>query len=199
MPKSAFDDFIVVLQRYRKLIVWCTSVSVALPLAADKIDLTPPWPKGIVLTSAILQLVCAVVTFQLMGRSGRRVVSRFLVAGMAGLLVTGAVYLAALSQLTFSGGPAKERQVKGLYCTDEALSLPNYAKACPLLNDYLIAGAEKADELWTPTSITASRLVLLALWCSMLLMLSGTLVAFVVFSSQQKPRLATSRSKTRKH
>jgi hypothetical protein len=199
MAKSAFDDFIIVLQRYRKLIVWCTSVSVALPLAADKIDLTPPWPKGIVLTSAILQLVCAVVTFQLMGRSGRRVISRFLVAGMCGLLVTGAIYLAALSQLTFYGGPAKERLVKGLQCTDAALSLPDYAKTCPLLNDGLIAGAEKADELWTPTSITASRLVLLGLWCATLLMLSGTLVAFVVFSSQQTPRIATSRSRAGKH
>jgi hypothetical protein len=73
-----------------------------------------------------------------------------------------------------------------------------YAQACPLLNEDLIAGAEKAAELRTPTSISASRLVLVFLWCATLLMLAATLVAFVVFSSHQTSHIAASRSKARK-
>jgi hypothetical protein len=125
-----------------------------------------------------------------MGRASRPVVSRFLLGSGCGLVLVCSIYLVALSQLTFVGGPAKERLVKGLTCSPEALSLPDYAKACPLLTDELIAGAEHVDQLWTPTSITEARIILVGLWYCSILIFSASLVAFIAFQSKQKAQIA---------
>src|SRR5436305_336473 len=98
---TGFDDFLIALNRYRILVLWSTTVAVVLPTAAFKVDLTPPWPHGIVLTSALLQLITAAITFQLLGGASRLVVSRFLIIGGCVLLVLNFAYLIGLSQLSF--------------------------------------------------------------------------------------------------
>jgi hypothetical protein len=172
------------------LILWSTTVAVALPAAADAVNLTPPWPGGIVISSALLQLLTAVIAFQLMSEASRRDVSRFVALVGCVVLILGGAYLFALSQLIFIGGPAKERLVKGLWCTAQALSLPDFAPSCPLLTDGLIAKAPSVDMLWPDTSITVSRIMLAGLWYSTLISFSACVVVFTAFQSAQKGKIA---------
>jgi hypothetical protein len=193
---SGFSDFVATLRHYRSLLIWSTTAAVLLPTAASRVDLTPPWPPGIVLTSALLQLIVAVVTFQLLGRASRSVISRFLAATACALVIFSSAYLVAVSQLTFIGGPAKERLVKGLTCSADALRLPDFAKDCPLLTEDLIGRAEHVDQLWTTTSVTEARIILVGLWYLALATFSACLVAFIVFQSQQRGRFAVRPNRT---
>jgi hypothetical protein len=105
------------------------------------------------------------------------------------VLTCGIMYYAALSQLTFEGGAARERLVKGMVCTEEALLLKPYRDNCPFLNDQLINSAESTERLWTTSSITTSRLLLLSLWLILYTGIAACFALFITFQSQQKSRL----------
>jgi hypothetical protein len=185
---SAFQDFLDTLKKYRSFLVWIIGVSIALPMAAAQVDLTPPWPKGVVLLTAIWQAIAIVASFQFAHRLTRKSANKALAWSISLTMACSLTYGVALSQLTFEGGGARERLVKGLSCSDEALMLEKYRHKCPLLNDQLINSAETTEQLWTPTSITASRITLLSLWLLFYLPLAASIALFIVFQSQQKSR-----------
>ncbi|MGY3472479.1 hypothetical protein [Bradyrhizobium ottawaense] len=185
---SGFDDFLIATKRYRNFLVWIVGASIALPVAAYQVDLTPPWPRGVVLLTAIWQAVAIVASFQFAHRLSRKSANRALAWSISATMFFGLAYGVALSQLTFEGGPAKERLVKGLVCTNEAKKLEVYRDACPLLSDKLINGAETTQELWTPSSITSSRIILLSLWLLFYLPFALSVALFVVFQSGQQSR-----------
>ncbi|WP_137153720.1 hypothetical protein [Rhizobium sp. FKL33] len=186
--RSGFDDFSDLLKRYGQTILWITGSSVVLPAAAYNVEILPPWPSGGVLITAILQLVVMAVIFQFTQLARRRVVTWAI--GMAFILLVSLSfgYFYFLSTLTFTGGPARERQVKGFECSAEALSIPKYATKCPELTDQLIATASKADDLWTSQSITKARMLLLALWLAAYGFFSAILVLLITFQSTQRGR-----------
>jgi hypothetical protein len=160
---TAFDDFLDVLRKYQNLLTWVIG-SAVLPLAASQVDLTPPWPKGVVFLTTLWQALALVLAFQLGQRVPRRVANKAIAWAAILTVACSIAYYAALSQLTFEGGAARERLVKGFVCTPEAILLEKYHRKCPFLDDRLINGAESPEQLWTTSSITASRLTLLSLW-----------------------------------
>jgi hypothetical protein len=186
---TAYDEFLEVLRKYRASITSVIGISIALPLAASQVNLTPPWPKGVVLWTAIWQALMIVVTFQFGQRLSRRSANRTILWGGLLVLTCGIMYYAALSQLTFEGGAARERLVKGMVCTEEALLLKPYRDNCPFLNDQLINSAESTERLWTTSSITTSRLLLLSLWLILYTGIAACFALFITFQSQQKSRL----------
>ncbi len=69
--------------------------------------------------------------------------------------------------------------MKGFVCTDVAATV--YGTDCPLLVEDQIRDAEwDSSRLWTPLSITASRVTLVVVWLLAFLALTGVLGAFVV-------------------
>lgn len=190
---SAWDDARKLVQRYKELVAAVTSAFVLLPLAAHQVDLTPPWPAAVVLVTALVQLVVALVMFTFVRQWSNRRSSRFLLLAAVGLMISSTAYMVAVSHLTFVGGPAKERLVKGYACTTEALRLQRYADKCPLLNDGLIATAERADELWTTESIALARMTLLLLWLLSFALFAATATTFIVSQSQQPSRFLRSK------
>ena len=187
---TGFDNFLDVLTKYKSLILWVTTTSILLPLAADQVNLTPPWPKGIVLLTAIWQMLAIVVTFQFSHRLSRRSANRAIISAALLMVAFSVVYLGALSKLTFEGGAARERLVKGFACTEEALRLEKYSKQCPFLSDRLINSAESTEQLWTPESITSSRVLLLFLWLLTYIPIAICFALFTTFQSQQRTRVA---------
>jgi hypothetical protein len=141
--------------------------------------------KGIVLLTAIVQLLSAVACFQIYALAKRKQILRVFLTSLCALVIFGLSYMIAFSELTFKGGPKQEPLVKGLVCTNEALSLEQFAAKCPLLTDKLIDAAEKPDELWTQESITASRAIILITWLVSCVSLTFCFVIFIVFQSQQ--------------
>ena len=187
---TAFDDFLDALRKYRSFLIWIMG-SAVLPFAASQVALTPPWPKGVVFLTTIWQALALVLAFQLGQRVPRRVANKAIAWAAILMVVCSIAYYAALSQLTFEGGAARERLVKGFFCTDEAISLEKYRAKCPFLDDRLINGAKSPEQLWTTSWITESRVTLLCLWLLLYVPLAASFALFIIFQSQQKSRLET--------
>ncbi|WCA60095.1 hypothetical protein G6M16_006150 [Agrobacterium tumefaciens] len=186
--RSGFDDFRDLLERYGQAILWITGTSIVLPAAAYKVDILPPWPSGVVLITAVMQMVVMAVVFQICQTAKRRAVTWSMIVVFVALLGLSSAYFLFMSDLTFTGGPAKERQVKGFVCSSEAMSMPRYAAKCPALDQDLIASATTADKLWTSESITRARLLLLIVWIASYGAFSSILVMLITFQSAQRGR-----------
>ncbi|MDW9451614.1 hypothetical protein GOA58_28890 [Sinorhizobium meliloti] len=183
---SGLDDFRKLLGDYRKLTAWVVGVSIALPLALDQVDLTPPWPKGIVLITAVWQTLAILLSFQLGYRFSRKSATRVIVLSAAIASVFAVLYVGALSQLTFLGSAGDgERFVKGFACSDDALSLEAYRRKCPFLDEKLINAAESVEQLWTTQSITMARLTLFIFWLVMYLPVAACFATFLLFQSRR--------------
>jgi hypothetical protein len=184
--RSGFDDFKSTLSRLREVTTWVTSSAIVLPLLAYQFDLVPPWPagKGIVILTAIIQTVVVVISFQIAQRASRRAIGILMYWLLGVFVIVGVAYLISLSELTFLGGPAKERLVKGFVCSEAAARI--YAGQCPLLNDELIGEAESVAQLWTEGSVTVSRILLDLLWFACAAAFAMLIAIFVVFQSQQR-------------
>ena len=184
--RSGFDDFRDTLKRYRELLLWAAASSSLLPLAAYETDIIPSWPKSVVVLTGMVQLVVMIVTFQVSQKLRRDRVKTILLLVVLLLSIAIVLYFVSVSQLEFVGGAGKERLLKGLVCSDDAMRLPRYASKCPLLNDDLISHAENVDDLWTDGSITASRIIVLTGWLLSYAMFVFVIVTFIVFQSQSK-------------
>jgi hypothetical protein len=89
-----------------------------------------------------------------------------------------------LSQLVFEVGPNATRLVRGLTCTVDALVV--YPGDCPLLRTSQIAEAEfNPQNLWTMTSITIARILLLSLWLLTFATLSGMVGLFISWQDRE--------------
>ena len=186
MTQSAYDDLTKVFERYASALAWAVGAGAALPTSAYQANLSPPWPTGIVLITVIIEIVAIFWAFLSSRKSDDKALRRRSAWSLFGVVFFLVAYLVALSQLEFYGGPAKERLVKGLACTSEALRIPEFKSQCPFLNATLIAKAEDPERLWTTQSITLSRSLLLALWIGFFLCFAYFLTGIISFLSRQK-------------
>src|SRR3954464_10127898 len=104
-PKSqrngGLDPFRGVLRDVGELWTWGAGAA-TVPLVANLVSLAPPWPRAIVYLTAVIELITLIVAFHFFKTSPRRVVNRVLASSVAVLLVTSVVYLALLSEFTYS-------------------------------------------------------------------------------------------------
>lgn len=182
------DDFFVVLQNYRKLSVWAAGGSVAVPFVAQFIGVVPPFPTGLNVISAVLQLVVLMIMFQLYRRKPRALINRrmplFAALALAALLV----YLFAFGILVVEG-PGTERYAIGLQCTEAARLV--HGESCPFLGAGALAGAAW-DEflLWTRWSVSLVRLLLVGLWFAFFGFLAAAIGVFLVYQGDAGARRA---------
>jgi hypothetical protein len=185
--KKGLPGFRDLLKEFRRLALWGAG-GVAVPFAAQLVSLAPPWPKGIVAITSVVELVTLVFVYQFLRESKRRTVNCVLGLAAASLAGAGSAYLIVNSMYTFEAPTTKERFTKGYVCTGNARLV--YKTRCPDLDMDDIAGAGyEAERLWTERSITVVRIALDVLWLGTFIGLSVLLGTFVVFQSQPPPRV----------
>ncbi|MFL6261323.1 MAG: hypothetical protein ACJ76Y_16615 [Thermoanaerobaculia bacterium] len=184
---SGLDDFKKLLAEFRGLSAWAVGGAVAVPFAAALVDFSPPWPPGIVLVTAVAELIALVFVFQFLKSAKRRSINQVLIVSTAGLSIASVVYLILLSLYTYRVPTTGERFVKGYNCTPEAKAL--FKDHCPDLGlDELRTAEYEAERLWTRRSLTLMRVALVILWSAAFILLSLTLGAFIVYQMNVRGR-----------
>lgn len=199
MEESGLDGFKRLLREFRGLSVWAAGGATAVPFAAAAVALSPPWPAGIVVATAILELVALVFVYQFMKGAPRRSINRVLWVSAFCLLMTSAGYLTGLSLYSYQTPTTKERFVKGFECTPEAHLV--FKDKCPELGADALRTAEyESERLWTERSVTIVRMSLVLGWSLAFIFLSVLLGSFLVYqmaeASPARSRKTSRRSVT---
>lgn len=183
---TGLDDFKKLLKEFRGLSQWSVvGGSLVVPFAAYLASLSPPWPRGIVPVTAVVELVALMLVFQFYNDSSRRVINRVLLLSVAVFALAGVVYLGAVSYFTYEAPTTKERFVMGYECTDEALLV--FKKHCADLGtDELKTAEYEAERLWTRRSIAVTRAGLALLWSVDFVALSFALGSFLCYQMRKK-------------
>jgi hypothetical protein len=175
---DGMNDFWRLLKDVQHLFAWALGAAAA-SIAAGFLSLAPPWPPVVAQITALLELVVLVLVYQYLKDASRRVINLVIAASAISLCISSVMYLAALSQFTFTEPVSNLRFVKGFVCTSDASLL--YPKLCPWLNDDQLQEAEwEAPRLWVMWSITIVRVGLVLLWSFSFLALSCLLGSFAV-------------------
>ena len=185
--QTGLDDFKALLKEFRGLSVWAVGGAVVVPFAASLVDLSPPWPTGIVPVTAIVELLALVLVFQFFKSSKQKVINRIILISLVLFAISGIVYLTMVSLYTYQIPKTNERFVKGYECTSDAKLV--FRDLCPDLGlDELRTAQYEADRLWTRKSITVMRTLLVSIWSLTFIELSFGLGAFLVFQMKTKKR-----------
>ena len=196
---TGLDAFKQLLTEFRGLSIWAVGGSVVVPFAAALAELSPPWPPGVVLVTAIVELLALVFVFQFLRSAKRQAINWVLSLSTLVLFVSSTLYLLSLSLYTYQVPTTKERFVKGYQCTPEAVIV--FKDKCPDLGlDELKSAEYESERLWTRRSVTIMRTALVITWAVAFMSLSVALGSFLVFQTRTRgtanPAKAAERSKT---
>lgn len=196
---NGLDDFKGLLKEFRGLSVWAVGGCLAVPFAAGLAELSPPWPKGIVPVTAVVELLALVLVFQFFQKSRRQVINRILLVSVILFALTSVIYLMAFSYFTYrvKTTTTNELFVKGYQCTNDALLI--FKDRCPDLGlDELRTGGYEAERFWTRRSIAIVRTGLALVWSLVFVELSFALGSFLQYQMRMKKRGKTTSARTSK-
>jgi hypothetical protein len=160
---SAYDDFLDILKKFRTLSLVALGTGAAVPFFAFVAKIAPPWPPGIMLLTALTELVCLIVVFQFLRTRGRSTVNRAIAILAPMLFLASFAYLTLISFFTYVTPHTDERFAKGFVCKQQIQQL--HPDLCPLVNRDVLADAQwNADEIWTEWSIDLMQLFIASLW-----------------------------------
>ena len=186
------QDFWRLLKDVQHLVAWALGAAAA-AIAAGFLSLAPPWPPAVVQTTALLELVVLILVYQYLKDAPRRVINLVIASAAILLCVSSIMYLAGLSQFTFTEPVSSLRFVKGFVCTSDASLL--YADKCPWLHDDQLREAEwEAPRLWLLWSITVVRVGLVLLWSISFLALSCLLGSFAVYQRTKAKKISNKKA-----
>jgi hypothetical protein len=150
--QTGYDEFLGILKRFRTLSVTSLAGGAAVPFVAYVAAVAPPWPPGIMLLTALTELLSLVIAFQFLHRKTRRIANRAIACGGIVTFATSFLYLILFSVFTFVTPKTGERWVKGFVCNPVISKA--YADECPLLGLGRLQEAQyNSETLWQDWSI----------------------------------------------
>lgn len=185
MP-TGYDDFLETLKNFRSLSSTALGAGAMVPFVAYVANISPPWPPGIMLITALIELVTIIMVFQLTRPLGRAVINRVLIYNCVFLFMASLVYLILFSWLTFVTPKTGQRWVAGFYCLNETRLV--YGECLFLPYNALPDAQYEAAKLWTGWSIAISKISLVATWLLSFVFLSALISTFIVFQMKTKSR-----------
>lgn len=184
MP-SGLDDFKALLKDVRSLSA--VGAGLGAPFVAAIKLAPPPWPKEIVIITAIMELIVLICVFQFFASAPRQRVNRLMILGIALCAVAGMSYLVGYYRYTFEIPTTHAREIKGFVCTDEARLV--YGEGCQDNAEEKLPDVQyEAAKIWKRWSIDRVTYALNGLWLFSFGALSFLIGLFVVFQSAQPAR-----------
>ncbi|MDR6871114.1 xanthosine utilization system XapX-like protein [Bosea sp. BE125] len=182
---SGYDDFLQTLRRFRSLSVLTVSGGAVVPFFAYLAKISPPWPPGIMILTAIVELLGLIISFQFYKQKSRRIVEKSMIFVVLSLAFTSVVYLSTFSQFTYQAPNASTRSIKGFVCRPEVKLA--FSQECPDLTPERLADAQyRAELLWTEWSITIVRMILTLSWLLCCVLLTIFIGIFIVFQGRRR-------------
>jgi hypothetical protein len=186
---TGLDDFKRVLSEFSNLSLWAAGASVAFPFIASFLSVIPPWPIGLNVITAVIQLVTLIVAYQTFSRNARRITRNVKWLAILGLFLL-LLYMGIFTLFTVYIPPAHRSIVIGYECLPDAKKV--FEAKCPFLTiDDLSAAAFDEFVLWTKPSIMAIRVSLVALWFSVFICLASLIGQFLIYQMGRTVRPAS--------
>ncbi len=172
-------------QALRSPYPWAVAAVIALPFAAAYGALTPPWPPGVEIVTAMLEAVAFVLANHWLRPASRAAINRVIVATSIALAIASCAYMLAASVYIYQVPTTKERWVKGYACSQEAQLI--YKDKCPHLGVDELRGAEyEAERLWSVQSIATVKVALVAMWLVAFISVATLIAGMLVHHAQQR-------------
>ena len=186
-PRTSFDDFFGMLGKFKKLSLWAIGVGVAIPFVANFAAISPPWPDGVELMTAVVEILALVLVFHFLYRASRRRATLVLTTSAVMLIFFAVIYIFMSSLFTYEAGQSNEREIRGFICLPHIEDA--YPDQCPFVPKSTLEGVGyDPEKIWTPLSIFLSRAIVTITWMASFVFLSFTFGSFVVYQSGQKAR-----------
>jgi len=151
---------------------WAVVGIVAVPFGAAYGALTPAWPPGVEIVSAILGVVTFMLTAHWLRGATVAAINRTIAIAAIVLGLSSTAYMLTASVFIYQVPTTKERWTKGFTCSPEAQLL--YKDKCPHLGVDELRGAEyEAERLWSVQSIAVIKVALLTVWLAACLSLAA--------------------------
>lgn len=171
------DEFWKMLRELERFWAWIVAAA-ALPFLASLAQITPPWPPGITIITTAATLITLVLCYQTVRGKSRRNATKLLKKLSICLGIVALIYVFAISEYVVRG-PDDIALVKGFICT--GIAEQTFAELCPFLGAEQLKTAQWDPELlWTGSSISVVRTLLVAAWVATFVLLSAVLAAFIV-------------------
>lgn len=184
--RTALEAFFFTLSQFKRISGWAIAGGVAVPFVASLASITPPWPSGIELMTAVVEVIAIMVAFQFLYRGSRARASSFILVSVVLLFISAAVYLFLMANFTYTAKPVPERVVSGFQCLD---SIAAYDPQCPFVSEKTKEDfGYRPELLWTTWSVAVMKATLALAWLFAFVCLSGAIGGFVVFQSGQRMR-----------
>jgi hypothetical protein len=176
---NGLDDFKQVLAEFGNLSLWAAGASVVFPFIASFLSIIPPWPVGLNVITAVIQLVTLIVAYQTFSRNNQRITRNIKWLAVLGLFLL-LSYMSLFTLFTIYIPPAHRSIVIGYECLSDAQRV--FGSKCPFLTIDDLSGAV-FDEflLWTKFSVTVIRVLLVALWFSVFICLALLIGQFLIY------------------
>ncbi len=183
--KTAYDDFLDIIRKFRTLSLSALGTGTAVPFFAYVAKIAPPWPPGVMLLTALTELVCLIVVFQFLRTKGRKLVNRVVAIFALLLCLSSLGYFIFLAIFTYVTPHTNERFVKGFVCRPEIKRF--YSDQCPLVSRDLLSGLQyTAENVWMDWSVAVMQVVIASLWLACFIFLSSLIGAFLVFQTKTR-------------
>jgi len=180
---TELSAFRKMLREYRSLLVVAIG-SGAAPIAAALVSLSPAWPNAIIGLTTITQLLVAMLVFQLLRSASKRIITRVMVCGIAIICILLPIYLLVTDLFVYSEPQSKMRFIIGFQCTEEAKIV--FGDKCPFLGlDEISLANYEEERMWTRTSISVMKSLIVILWLACFSALSVTVASFVLFQANR--------------
>jgi TIR domain len=181
--ETAYDDFLDIIQKFKTLSVGALGIGTAVPFFAYVAGIAPPWPPGIMLVTALTELVCLIVVFQFLRSKGRKLVNRVIAALALSLCLASLAYFILIAFFTYVTPHTNERFVKGFVCRPEIQKA--YGDQCPLVSRDLLSGLQyTAENVWMDWSVALMQVAIAILWLVCFIFLSSVIGSFLVFQTK---------------
>jgi hypothetical protein len=108
------------IDQLRSPFSWAIFGGTGLPFVGAFIGLSPPWPRGAAVITAIVTVIRTLLVFFLLNQVSFRSLNRVIVSSAAVLAILSSTYLVAVSLFTYETPTTKEHWAKGYACSAEA-------------------------------------------------------------------------------
>jgi uncharacterized surface protein with fasciclin (FAS1) repeats len=196
MARTGLEEFREVIADFKSLTSWTVKGAVVAPFADLALRVGAPWPDGVPVITSVLELLTLICVFHFWFGKSHKQLTRWMKVFLIIVCVSFFGHLYLLDTYTFVSPVSSKRYAKGF------IVLPNVQRLIPAefkTPDEVLRNSEyKEEEVWTAGSITAARLVLLAVWLTMFASLSALIATFIMAQRRKTVKAPPRRRRTKK-
>jgi uncharacterized surface protein with fasciclin (FAS1) repeats len=196
MARTGLEEFREVVTDFKSLTSWTVNGAVVAPLADFALHVGAPWPDGVPVITSVLELITLICVFHFWFGKSHKQLTKLIIVSLITVCVSFFSYLYLVDTYTFRNPATSKRYAKGFVVR------PNVQRLIPAEfktpEEVLHNSEYKEEEVWTAGSITAVRLVLLAVWLMMFGSLSALIATFIMAQRRKTIKAPPPRRRTKK-